>query len=265
MASTPCDLQACWRMNYSTVRREPGVTYYLPHCLVEDRSVLGRTSDYVERIPKGSSKWVWALSVCRFTHIHAHVSISMHKCTCAGMGVHKWTCICTWVYMPLKSTPWAHPIHCTLGKQCAPPLTSGPESISCRGVSTDLANNTQQTLMYSLKVTWFVDFYRNPLNRHFKGGKIGILSVQSSCFCEAKAAFELVNNPWLSAILTGMVFGIWNAAFNGSVPRKMRKSFEGPQSVKSNPTWHHQLCIWKGMRLSREAQGAKVTYLSNEL
>lgn len=145
----------------------------------------------------------------------------MHKCTCAGMGVQKWTCICTWVCMPLKSTPWAHPVHCTLGKQCAPPLTSGPESSSCRGVSTDLANNTHQTLMYSLRVTWFVDFYRNPINRHFKGGKIAILSVQSSSFCEAKAAFELVNNPWLSAILTGMVFGIWNAAFNGSVPRKL--------------------------------------------
>lgn len=119
--------------------------------------------------------------------------------------------------------------------------------------------------MYSLRVAWFVDFYSNPTNRHFKGGKIAILSVQSICFCEAKAAFELVNNPWLSAILTGMVFGIWNAAFKGSVPRKTTKSFEGPQSVKSNLTWHDQLCIWKGMQLSREAQGAKVTYLSSEL
>jgi hypothetical protein len=39
-------------------------------------------------------------------------------------------------------------------------------------------------------------------------------------FSKANAALELVNNPWLSVILTGKIFGIWNAAFNDLVPRK---------------------------------------------
>lgn len=74
--------------------------------------------------------------------------------------------------------------------------------------------------MYSPRFIRLLGIHSNPMNRNSKGKKKKHAVTSKPSFSKVNAAWEPVNNLWLSVILTGIVFGLWNGAFNYFPPRK---------------------------------------------